>query len=155
MKKNTAIIVSCLLIVLLPAFTFAFPAGEGGQPGKRGHKFMRMLKQLDLSVEQKQQIKGVFEEQKDTMKESREALREARQAFAEVMRSGTASESEVRARHQAMSDLGGEVAVKRYSMQKEIRSILTETQRAELDALKAERAEKRRARFQEQRGKRD
>lgn len=66
-------IITIVLALALPLTVAAFPGGHDGDfNGHKGDRVERLAKKLDLSAEQKEQLKQVFEEQQA----KREALRQ-------------------------------------------------------------------------------
>lgn len=66
-------IITIVLALALPLTVAAFPGGhEGDFKGHKGDRVEQLAKKLDLSAEQKEQLKQVFEEQQA----KREALRQ-------------------------------------------------------------------------------
>ncbi|MCK9608963.1 MAG: hypothetical protein M0R33_21210 [Methylomonas sp.] len=66
-------IITIVLALALPLTVAAFPGGHDGDfKGHKGDRVERLAKKLDLSTEQKEQLKQVFDEQQA----KREALRQ-------------------------------------------------------------------------------
>jgi Spy/CpxP family protein refolding chaperone len=117
--------------------------GRGQGMGKRGHGggLRRMMKDLNLTDAQQQQMRAIFERFEASTRTQREEMRRLHEST-----QGEPS-AEVRARFQ---ELRSQLDQARQSQQAEILNVLTSEQRAQLDQLKRER----KARFGEGRGRR-
>jgi len=129
------------------------PAEEGGR--RRAGHLQELAKKLDLTDEQKAEIREILESHADKIKEAREAVAEKRQALRDLVRTDNVRD---RAIQRAADDLGeaiGDAAVLRAEIRGEIRDVLTEEQRKQADELRAEvkeRVEGFRERVGERRG---
>ena len=123
------------------------PRGEG-MGGAMGHAGpMRMLRQLDLSDEQRQQIRALFEEAGATG--APERLRQARESLHDAIESG-ADETTLRQQASQLGEVEGDAAVEFARVRARIQEVLTAEQKKELEQLKKE-AEERREMLQRQR----
>jgi Spy/CpxP family protein refolding chaperone len=148
MNKNKLITMAAV-VALSATVAFAVPhEGRGGHHGRGGELGARMAEKLNLSDAQKQQIKDLqtnfresnkafFDQVRDTHKQM-DAAREANDTARLDALKATAE-----SQHAQMKQL-------RDQQQQRIAALLTPEQRAQLDAMKAER-EARRA----EHGKRD
>jgi Spy/CpxP family protein refolding chaperone len=137
--------------------TVAIGQEDHGRRGRRGfgapHE-MSFLRELDLSEDQRQQVRTLFEEAESNGALKR--LMEARRSLNEAIESG-AEESELRERAYQLGQFEGDAAVERARAQARINEILTDAQRQELAELKREAREEmaeRQKRFEERRKKR-
>jgi len=162
-QKGTASAVgvaTVALIVILFLFgaggAFAGP-GHGGfgmhrghGEGPLGHGFgpMRALSKLDLSAEQRSQIRERFEAAQTEIRPLFEALAVAREALHEWVHAAAPEESTIRSAAAEVARIEADLAVARSRVHQQIREVLTEEQRAELDQMKSEMRE----RFREHRG---
>jgi Spy/CpxP family protein refolding chaperone len=125
--------------------------GHRGRPGFGAGPEgpMALLRELDLSDDQRQQIRALFEEaEADGV---RKRLMEARMSLNDAIDSG-ADESELRERAYQLGQVEGDAAVERARAQARINEILTDAQRQELAELKREAKEEmaeRQKRFEE------
>jgi Spy/CpxP family protein refolding chaperone len=107
---------------------------------ERGMMLARVLRSLDLTDEQKEQVKGILEAAKDKTQAAREALADATKRLHTAVTEG-ADEAAIR---EAAANLGkaiGDQAVLRASTMASIKEVLTDEQREQLEKMK-ERVEK-------------
>jgi Spy/CpxP family protein refolding chaperone len=122
------------------------PRGEGmGPMGQLG-----MLRELDLTEDQRQRIRALFDEVEATGVPDR--LREARESLHDAIESG-ADESALRQQASQLGVVEGDAAVEWARARARIQEILTAEQKQELEQLKQE-AEERREMFRRQREER-
>jgi protein CpxP len=128
--------------------------GVGKHHGRRGFGRMaerQMLRQIDLSDQQRGQIKEILKAEREGMKEQRQALAERRRALHEAVRSG-AEEWELREKANDLGLATGDLAVKLAAVHGQIEAILTDEQRQSLGELRTkmqERMKERRGRMHE------
>lgn len=94
------------------------------------------LKQLDLTDEQREQIKAIQDENKDAQQAAHRATQEAREAMMETTANEEATEEAVRT---AATELGtkiGDEAVLMIQVRNAVLAVLTDEQKAELKTLK-------------------
>ena len=114
------------------------PHGEGMGPMGPGGP-MRMLRELDLSDDQRQQIRALFEEVDATGVAKR--LRESRESLHDAIESG-ADESTLRQQASQLGEVEGDAAVEWARVHARIQEILTTEQRKELEQLKQDAKER-------------
>ncbi len=119
------------------------PGGFSGHPGMGGFLLGRMADKLELTDEQRADIKAITEEAKPEAEEVRQAVREAMKALHEATADGT--EAEIIAAGKAVGDTMTEQALLRAARMKQraarmerIEEILTDEQFAQFEELKAE-----------------
>src|SRR5262245_6899964 len=112
--------------------------GEGG-PGMGPFGSMRMLRELDLSENQRQQVRSLFDEVEKTGIPDR--LREARESLHDAIESG-ADESALRQQATELGEVEGDAAVEFARVRSRIQEILTPEQRAQFEQLKAQAKER-------------
>ena len=152
-QKTTAVVASVAL--LLGAWAFAASDQAYGRPnagpGRMTHRppgpgvHMRLgqiLRRLDLTEEQIEQIKPTMESARENAQASRDTMNQARGALAEAVTKG-ADEETIRAAATNLGNVIGNEAVKKSSTMASVRGLLTEQQLTELDKLLAERKERR------------
>ena len=105
-----------------------------------------MLRELDLSDEQRQQIRALFEEAGATG--APERLRQARESLHDAIESG-ADEATLRQQASQLGEVEGDAAVEFARVRARIQEVLTADQKEELEQLKKE-AEERREMLQRQ-----
>ncbi len=123
------------MVVALGATVLAVnvAAQRGGGPGGMG----RVLRHLDLTDEQHEAIHSVMEQHRESGRSLREQLSAARRNLRDSVQSGTADETAIRALAAEVAPLAADAAVQRAALHAEIRGLLTDTQRAQLDELQA------------------
>lgn len=160
MKKLTAAILSIVLVAMGAMFIFA-QDGAGQQDGKRGggkrghfgkrggggHGGM-MLRGLDLTDEQKTQIKAIRQTSRDTVKPLREQMKANRQKLAQLSESGTFDEAQVQAIAAQQGSISAQMIVERERVKSQIMGVLTPEQKAKAAEMKAQFQQKRQERMQ-------
>jgi Spy/CpxP family protein refolding chaperone len=134
--------VAMVSALLLASTAAAQRDGRRGFHGEGPHwpgRSMRMLRELDLSDEQRQQVRALFEEVERTGVPER--LREARESLHEAIESG-ADESTLRQQASALGEVEGDAAVEIARVRSRIQEILTPEQKQELEQLKAQARER-------------
>ena len=151
----------CLSLLAPLALSASAEQDGRGRRGMRGMRGMRgggpaaMLRELDLTEQQRDQLRSL-REQSTASGDTARLVGEKRRALEEAIDSG-ADEGTLR---QLAYDYGmaqGDAAVERARVQQQVLEILTPEQRAQLDELKAERKqemEERRERFEKRRQER-
>jgi len=135
--------------MLLASTSLAQPEGRhrGGEHGPRGEGMgpggpmsqLRMLRELDLSDDQRQQIRALFEEVDATG--APERLRQARESLHDAIESG-ADESTLRHQASQLGEVEGDAAVEWARVRARIQEVLTPDQKKELEQLKKEAKER-------------
>jgi Spy/CpxP family protein refolding chaperone len=125
-------------------------AAAGNAPAAvpaHGRPLQRIFQQLNLTGDQRIQIKAVFADEKDTLRPLVSALREARQDLRAAIRADDANEAAVRAASAKVAAAEADLAVERMKIYGKIATILTGAQRQQLASLqqRADRAGWRRA----------
>ncbi|MGH9323650.1 MAG: Spy/CpxP family protein refolding chaperone [Vicinamibacteria bacterium] len=159
MSKPIGNIVKLLAGVLFVApLSFAVAQHEerhgGHRSGMRHMGQLRMLRELDLSDDQRQQVRALFDEARATGVHER--LVESRKALHDAIEQG-ADEGTLRQLASELGDVEGDSAVEGSRIQARVRELLTAEQRQELEQLKQEaeaRMEERRKRFEERKSRR-
>jgi Spy/CpxP family protein refolding chaperone len=121
------------------------PGGFGGHPGMgQGDigKFIlgRIGDRLELTEEQRTEIKGIFEDSKEDRQASRTAVQEGMKALHEAAEDGT--EAEIIAAGKALGDALTNQALQKSATMKAVKAVLTDEQVAQLDEIKAEMKER-------------
>lgn len=109
--------------------------GEGmhGWHHGPGMPMKRLLRGLDLSDEQKDEIKAIMMDSKDQMQAIWAAAHDTRQAVMDLVRAGDIDENELRRLADALGDSHAEAIVMRAHIHSAIRAVLTPEQLQELD----------------------
>lgn len=131
-------------VALALAATAALAAGAAAhQRGPDGVR--RILRQLELTGEQREAIRGVVRQHRENGQAVREQAADARRALSEAVASG-ADETRIRALAAELAPLRADAAVLRAGLYAGIREVLTDPQRAELDEELDEMRDRRRQR---------
>jgi Spy/CpxP family protein refolding chaperone len=115
--------------------------GFGGHPGMGqgdiGQFILgRMGDRLELTEEQRTEIKGIFEDSKEDRQALRATVQEAMKALHEAAQDGT--EAEIIAAGKALGDAHTNQALQKSATMKSVKAVLTDEQVAQLDEIKAE-----------------
>ena len=143
-------LVGSMLAVPLTLSASVQPEGRRGFRGDRGGRGRAILRELDLSEDQREQMRALRE---GTSRDIFERLMERRQALNEAVDNG-ADEATLRQLAYDFGEAEGDAAVERARMHAQVMEILTPEQREQYQALREERKqkmEKRRKRKQERR----
>jgi Spy/CpxP family protein refolding chaperone len=130
---------SLMAIFILTLSTSSFAEGKRRGGAKRVGK---ILKQLELTQEQKEQFKKFRQETKTNRKSKREEIKSLRAEMKKSFQSD-ASESSLRSLHEKLKNLRSQMADFRFNKMIKIRSILTTEQRAKFNQLRAEQKQSR------------
>ena len=102
--------------------------GRPGMQGKKGCGPMMMMKDLNLTEDQKAAIKDLHETNSKKMEEARKAVGEARKALMEAASSEDVTEAAVKELSSQLADAISVMALNRAEMQKEVKALLTPEQ---------------------------
>ncbi len=165
MKKLTAAILSIVLVAMGAMFIFAQDgaAQKDGKRGKRGHfgKMKRgggmgmMFRGLDLTDEQKAQMKAIRQASRETMKPIREQMKANRQKLQTLSESGTFDEAQVQAIAAQQGALSAQMIVEKERVKSQIFNLLTPEQKAKAAEMKAQFQQKRQERMQKRQERRN
>ena len=156
MKKRGFIVASLGAVVLTGLALAASAQQPGDQPGPRprmhqcpgpggpggfGPMFgpgpgLLGLNRLDLSDQQKDQIRTIQQSHRDEMRQIGERTRDAQRALEEATES--ANEADIRAKSNALAAVIGDGAVLRSKVNAEIRNLLTPEQQEKLKQFRTE-----------------
>lgn len=126
--------------------------GGFGRHGFGGRGFGRIAGKLNLSDEQKTQVKTILEESKTQTKPLMEALRENRKQAATLGDDGSFNEEQVNRLAAGQADTMKQLFVEREKTKARIFAVLTPEQRAEAVKMKAEFGGRMKDRFKNRRG---
>jgi len=136
--KSTRIRILTIAAAVLLAATAVIAQGRHGFGGPGGD-FHRMLKQLDLTSAQHDQVKAIFEKEKPAMKPLMEQMRQNHDAMKALEASGPFDEAKTRALATQDSQTMIELQVEHARIKSEIMQILTADQKAKLAQIEANR----------------
>lgn len=109
------------------------------------------LQELNLRPEQTQQLNAIREQYKGQIQQRKSALRTAKQEFAALM-AGSASESEIRAKHQQVETLQQQLSETSFESMLAMRRVLDPAQRQKLAQLTQQRRQNRQPRQNRRQG---
>lgn len=164
MKKLTAIILTVVLTAMGAMMIFAQTDnntegnkefgkrsyhGKRGMRGHRGGKEM-MLRGLDLTDEQKAQVRQIMQTSRENTKSVREQMKANRQQLEAVSENGNFDQAQVQALAAQQGNLHAQMIVEKERVKSQIYQILTPEQKAKAAEMKANFKQK----MQERRQKR-
>jgi len=117
--------------------TKAFAADNPEAPAMRGKILQRIADKLDLTADQRAQIKTILLGEKDTLKPLLTSLHDSRKGLREAIRAKDASEASVRAASAKVAGVEADLAVERLKLFGKISPILTDEQRQKAADLQA------------------
>jgi Spy/CpxP family protein refolding chaperone len=136
MKTNKWIPLTLAAVLNLGGFTTTPSlAADTGAPA-HGRFFQHVAQRLNLTDDQKAQIKTVLRSEKDTLKPMLAQLRAARQNLRAAIQAGDANESTVRAASAKVAAAEADLAVERMKIYGKIAPILTDEQRRQLSEFR-------------------
>jgi Spy/CpxP family protein refolding chaperone len=114
--------------------------GKSGRPGDgvgqgKADDLRRVLARLDLTEQQKEQIKGILESHRQVMEQARQARAEALKAYGQAVRAG--DESSIRSGGDAVGKAMADAAILRVQVRTAVKAVLTPEQIQKLEAMKA------------------
>ena len=151
--RRNQLVAAGVALTLVAATVLAVGAAAQGRGGPGG--MGRALRHLDLTDEQHEAIRGVVRRHREDGRSLRQELGAARQALRDEVRSGAADETAIRALAAEVAPLAADAAVRRAALRAEIRELLTDEHRAQLEALQANARENDRRRRQHRRDRRE
>ncbi len=110
------------------------PSASARAPG-RGGILQRIAEKLNLSADQRAQIKTILAGEKDTLTPLLTAVHDARKDLRAAIRAGDASETSVRAASAKVASAEADLAVERMKIFGKIAPILTDAQKQQLGEL--------------------
>ncbi len=142
--KRSTRMATCLAVAGLFA---AGVAVAGPRPMDRGHGWhggpkMPFLSQLNLSEDQKTQVKAIFDEEHAKIAPLAEKSMQARHALGEAIHAAAFDESAVRAAAAQAAIVESDLAVERARLASRIRAVLTPDQQKQMDALRQQSLER-------------
>src|ERR1035438_2395535 len=132
-SRNRILTIGAALMLAAAAAIAQGMHGHGGPDGG----FHHLLKQLDLSADQKTQVKAIWEKEKPAMQPLMQQMHQAHQAMKTLETSGPFDEAKTRALATQNSQTMIEVEVAHARIKSEIMQILTPDQKAKLAQIEA------------------
>ena len=109
---------------------------------RKRFQMMRALSALDLSDEQKANIKSIKESHQATAKANRETARSLRQQIRQALKAEVIDEATVKVLVAQAAELRAEQMIKRETIKKQVLASLTDAQKAKLEKMKQKRIAK-------------
>lgn len=132
MKLNrylAGLLVASSVALALPAEAHRGPDGARHEQ-RDGRGGMRMLRGLDLTAEQREQVSKIFQEQAPAFRERADALRAAHEA---LRKAAVDPNADVRALADAVGKAHADAAVQRVETMRRVSALLTPEQRQKLE----------------------
>jgi protein CpxP len=159
MKKTTIAILATLILGLGAVFIFAQKGGmrRGGFGGKgfAGKGFERMFGKLNLSDEQKSQVKAILEDSKTRVRPLMESLKTNHEQIENLGTDGVFNEAQVDQIAAAQADVTKQLVIEKEKTKAQIFAVLTPEQRTQAAEMKARFKERFKDRFKKGFGKKD
>ena len=116
-------------------------AGEGRGGGWMGHgpQGDRLAKALDLSKEQTEQVQAIFRKHRDEIAPLRKEMASERRELRNLTQADKTDEAAIREQARKIAATGGDLAVRRARMSREVRTVLTPDQIRKFRALQEKR----------------
>ena len=136
MKKKMLVLAAALTIVA-GGFTASrlFAADEGAPGPWQGKIFQRIAEKLNLTADQRTQIRGILAGERGNLQPILSELHAARVSLRESIRASTANEAAVRAASAKVAAAEADLAVERMKLYGKIAPILTDEQLNQLAAF--------------------
>jgi len=157
MKKTTIAILVISILALGAIFIFAQKGkreGFGGR-GFGGGGFMRLAEKLNLSDEQKTQVKAILEDSKTRIKPLMESMRENHKQAENLGTDGVFNEEQVNRIANSQSETMKQLFIEKEKTKAQIFAVLTAEQRTEAAKMKEQFKENFKDRFRKRQGGKD
>ena len=135
MKTKIILIAAAAAFIAGGLISTASPAVDSSAPAAtplRGHMLKRIAEKLNLTGDQKSQIKNILGGEKDTLQELLGRLHDARKNLHAAIQAGDANESSVRAASARVAGAEADLAVERMKLFGQIAPVLTAEQRQKI-----------------------
>ena len=148
-RGKVAAAVAALLVVLLVAAAVSEAQRRGGRGGRGGFGGGRPaatllpLRQLELSEEQREQVRAAVAETREAGRDTARAIRRARRAMAEAVAADPVDEARIRSLAADLGRLQGDAAVGRANLRAALWRLLTPEQQERAAEIRAEREARR------------
>jgi len=127
--KNTFLTIATAAVIATSGFTSTTLAADDSAPPPRPRLLERLAEKLNLTDDQKAQIKAVLTGEKDMLAPLLNQLHEARMGLRAAIQATGASEASVRAASAKVAGAEADLAVERMKLYGKIAPILTDAQR--------------------------
>ncbi len=134
--KNRFLTIATAAAIATCGLTSTTPGADNpAQTPVRGRLLQRIAEKLNLTADQKAQIKSVLSGEKDTFAPLLGQLHDARTNLRAAIRASDANETSVRAASAKVASAEADLAVERMKLYGKIAPILTEAQRQQLSEM--------------------
>jgi protein CpxP len=140
-----AIILTFAGILLTASISEARPFGRPGGEGHEDRPIIKMMKELNLSDAQKEQIKALMAQAREKTRPQRELVQQERKKLRELMLADNPDANAIRSQTQKLAGYEAELNVVRAEERKKIEAVLTPEQRAQWKKNREKRHEKMKA----------
>ncbi len=159
MKKVTIAILAVAVLALGAVFIFAqkgeMRRGGFGGKGFGGPGFERMFEKLNLSDEQKTQVKTILEDSKTRIKPLMESIRENHKQIENLGTDGVFNEPQVQQFATAQAETTKQLVIEKERTKAQIFAILTPEQRTQAAQMKEQMKDRFKDRFKKRFGGKD
>ncbi len=152
MKKATIAILAIAILGLGAIFIFAQKGGMKYGRGFGGHGFERIAEKLNLSDEQKTQVRTILEDSKTRIKPLMETLRTNHEQIKNLGTDGVFNEAQVQQIAAAQAETTKQLIIEKEKTKAQIFTILTPDQRTEAVQLKDQMKNRFKERFKNRSG---
>ena len=121
----------------------------------RGNGMGRMFKQIDLTDEQKAQMKSIMQASREENKSIRQQMHQNREALQQLTENGNFDEAAVLAIAQKQGQIHAQMIVAKQKVKAQMFNVLTADQKTKVAELKAQHQQKMQERKAKWAGKRD
>lgn len=133
-RKKTLLTLGLLATLAIPLAAARRPATGGG-----GGAFLeRAARRLDLTAEQKDQIRAILADHKNELEAEVLAIKTTRSALWDAIHASNPGDATIRAAAVAVGKAEGELGVTRADVVQEVKQVLTAEQQAELEQMAAD-----------------
>ena len=145
-RRGKVAAVAAFLVVLLVAAAVSEAqrgGGRGDRGGLRGGRAaatLLPLRQLELTDEQREQIRAAVAESREAGRDTARAIRDARRGIAEAVATEAVDQERIRALAADLGRLQGDAAVGRANLRATLWRLLTPEQQARAAKIRTERA---------------
>ncbi len=139
-KIVPATLLAALMLLSAVGWSGEHPRGGEGPRPDDGRMLMRMVGDLDLSDEQKSQLKTLLKESRDAGSEDMERARELQESLRAMRADFDAAKARTLATE--LGEVSGRMAYRKAEVGAKVYAVLTPEQRAEMDAQAEKRSER-------------
>jgi periplasmic protein CpxP/Spy len=140
MKKIKLLTITTAAAIVACGLTPKIFAADTSPAPARGQILQRIAEKLNLTEDQKSQIKTILRDDKDTLATLLGQLHDARKNLRSAIQAGDANETSVRAASAKVASVEADLAVERMKLYGKIAPVLTDEQRQKISEF-AQRAD--------------